>query len=367
MYLSHYKFNEKPFQITADPKFIWLGEKHAEALASFQYGLQDNKGILLLTGDVGTGKTALINAFLTKIDDNVIAVKIPDPGIDPLDFYNILSNEFNLNRKFITKGDFLNHLTPYLHKINRQNKIIILIIDEAQNISNELLEEIRLLSNIELADTKLINIFIVGQNELDQIVDQNRNRGLKQRISIRYHLEPLNASETHQYIRHRLRVAGSEKDIFSSKAMSDIHFFSAGFPRLINSICDLALLTGYSRGEIKINEKIIKECAQDLKLSGDSENIEKRDSTKGENEGLAAKNFHSGWRIFKLLSVIFGIIMIVAFLLIYALYPNPNHNQTPTISEEAYQSDRHYEDEIDHTKLKFQPADNELVRNSSTR
>ena len=342
MYLDHYKFTEKPFQITADPKFIWLGEKHAEALASFQYGLQDNKGILLLTGDVGTGKTALINTFLTKIDDNVIAVKIPDPGIGPNDFYKILSNEFNLNRKFNTKGDFLNHLTPYLHEVNRQNKIIILIIDEAQNISNELLEEIRLLSNIELADTKLINIFIVGQNELDPIVDQNRNRGLRQRISFRYHLEPLNASETNQYIRHRLQVAGSEKDIFSSKAISDIHFYSAGFPRLINSICDLALLTGYSKGEFSIDEKIIEECAQDLKLSGNSKNIEKRDSTKGENEGLAAKNFHSGWRKFKLLLVISGIILILALFLIYALYPS--HNQTPKISEEAYQNYRLYED-----------------------
>ncbi|MGD8293879.1 MAG: AAA family ATPase, partial [Desulfobacterales bacterium] len=345
--------------------FIWLGEKHAEALASFQYGLQDSKPILLLTGDVGTGKTALINVFLTKLDDNVIAVKIPDPGMGTIDFYHILTTEFNLNKKFITKGDFLNHLSPYLHEINRQNKIIILIIDEAQNISNELLEEIRLLSNIELADTKLINIFMVGQNELDPIVDQNRNRGLRQRISVRYHLEPIDASETYQYIRHRLRVAGAEKDIFSSKAISDIHFFSAGFPRLINSICDLALLTGYSRGELDIDEKIIKECAQDLKLSGDSKNIEKPDSTQCENEGLAAKKFHSGGRTLKLLLVISGIIMIVAFLLIYALYRN--HNQTPTISEEAYQNYRHFEDEIDRPKLKFRPDDNELVRNFSAR
>ena len=361
MYLSHYKLNEKPFQITADPNFIWLGEKHAEALASFQYGLQDNKGILLLTGDVGTGKTALINTFLKKIDDSVIAVKIPDPGIGPIDLYNILSDEFNLNRKFNTKGDFLNHLTPYLHEIYRQKKNIILIIDEAQNISNELLEEIRLLSNIELADKKLINIFIVGQNELDPIIDQNRNRGLRQRISIRYHLEPLNASETHQYIRHRLRVAGSEKDIFSSKAITDIHFFSAGFPRLINSICDLALLTGYSRGEFHIDEGIIRECAQDLKLSGESEDFEKRDSAKAENEGLAAKKSYPGWRTFKLLLVISGIIIILAFLLSYAF----KRNQTPTISKEAYQNYRHYEDEIDRTKLIFRPADNELVRNFS--
>ena len=140
MYLSHYNFCEKPFQIAADPKFIWLGEKHTEALATLQYGLQENKGILLITGDVGTGKTAVINTFLKKIDDNVIAVKIPDPGLDPIDLYNILSNEFKINRKFSSKGDFLAHLNPYLHKTYRQNKTILLIVDEAQNISNELLE-----------------------------------------------------------------------------------------------------------------------------------------------------------------------------------------------------------------------------------
>jgi general secretion pathway protein A len=276
VYLSHYNFHVKPFQIAADPKFIWLGEKHAEALATLKYGLHGNKGIILITGDVGTGKTVVINAFLKNLDDNVIAVKIPDPGLDPIDLYNILSNEFKLNRKFNSKGSFLSHITPYLHKNYRQNKSILLIIDEAQNISNELLEEIRLLSNIELAETKLINIFIVGQNELDHIIDQNRNRAFRQRISIRYHLNPLNDSETHEYINHRLRVAGSDKEIFSSKAINYIHFFSAGFPRLINAICDLALLTGYSADKLQIDQSIIKECAQELKLSGKSKETQIR-------------------------------------------------------------------------------------------
>ena len=270
VYLSHYNFFEKPFQIAADPKFIWLGEKHAEALATLQYGLQGNKGIILITGDVGTGKTVIINTLLKKIDDSVIAVKIPDPGLDPIDLYNILSIEFKINRKFSSKGSFLSHLTPYLHETYRQDKTILLIIDEAQNISYELLEEIRLFSNIELADTKLINIFIVGQNELDPIIDENRNKAFKQRISIRYHLDPLNNSETHEYITHRLKVAGSDKEIFTSKAMNQIHFFSAGFPRLINAICDLALLTGYSVDKSQIDERIIKECARELKLSGES-------------------------------------------------------------------------------------------------
>ncbi len=359
MYLSHYNFCEKPFQIAADPKFFWLGEKHTEALATLQYGLQENKGILLITGDVGTGKTAVINTFLKKIDDNVIAVKIPDPGLDPIDLYNILSNEFKINRKFSSKGDFLAHLNPYLHKTYRQNKTILLIVDEAQNISNELLEEIRLLSNIELADTKLINIFIVGQNELDPIIDENRNRAFKQRIGIRYHLDPLNDSETHEYINHRLKVAGSDKEIFSSKAINDIHFFSAGFPRLINAICDLALLTGYSEGKSQIDDKIVKECAQELKLSGEPEDTKIRDSVEVGKQSLTTGSNRPGWRIFNFVSIIACMITIAVFF-IFDLYPT-NQYQIPTISEEAYRNYKRYEEKIDHTKKKLRSADDELV------
>ena len=160
MYLSHYNFCAKPFQITADPASIWLGEKHAERLATLQYGIEENKGISLLTGDVGTGKTTVINALLKNIDEKVIAVMIPDPGLSPIDLYNVLSDEFKMNRNFSNKGDFLNHLKPFLYETYLQNRTILLIIDEAQNISHELLEELRLLSNIELADAKLINIFM---------------------------------------------------------------------------------------------------------------------------------------------------------------------------------------------------------------
>ena len=300
MYLSHYNFTNKPFQITADPKFIWLGEKRADALAALKYGIEENKGFLLLTGDVGTGKTAVIHTVLKKIDENVIAVMIPDPGLDAIDLYNILSNEFKMNRKFSHKRDFLNHLKPFLHETYLQSKTILLIIDEAQNISHELLEEIRLLSNIKSADAKLINIFMVGQNEFNAILNENHNQAFKKRIGVRYHLDPLNDSETHEYIKHRLKVAGSGIEIFSFKAIQDIHLFSAGFPRLINAICDLALLTGYSLGKAGIDDKIIKKCAQELKLSGGSEIIGKKNSVEGGEQTLAAGNIRWGRRGFNL-------------------------------------------------------------------
>ncbi len=352
MYLSHYNFSEKPFQLTADPKFIWLGEKHAEALAALQYGLQENKGFLLLTGDVGTGKTAVINTLLKKIDEKVITVMLPDPGLDPIDLYNILSNEFKMNRKFSSKGDFLNHLKPFLYKTYLQGKTILLILDEAQNISHELLEEIRLLSNIEVPETKLINIFIVGQNELNAILNENRNRAFKQRISIRYHLDPLSNSETLEYINHRLKVAGSDKKIFGSKALQNIHLFSAGFPRLINAICDLALLTGYSSGKNRIDKKIIEECARELKLSGASRISEQKKigGVQGPGQELAAGKTHSGWRRFNLAASIVGILLIASFVF-YNLYPN--HSQFPTIAEEAFRNFKQYEEKIDYAKKKL--------------
>ena len=226
---------------------------------------------MLLTGNVGTGKTAIINTFLEKIDDKVSAVMIPDPGLNSIDLYNILSNELKMNRKFSNKEVFLNHLKPFLHEINLQRKIILLIFDEAQNISHELLKEIRQLSNIESAEKKLINIFMVAQNEFNDPLDENRNRAFKRCIGIRYHLDPLTDAETADYITHRLNAAGSDKEIFNSKAIRNIHFFSAGFPRLINAICDLALLSGYSLGKDRIDDNIIKECAKELKLSGRSE------------------------------------------------------------------------------------------------
>lgn len=266
MYLSHYNFTEKPFQITTDPKFIWLGEKHLEALSTLKYGIAENKGFLLLTGDVGTGKTILINCLVTKLDIEATIATIPDPDLEILDFFNSLADSFNINKKFESKGDFLVHLKDFLHKAHAENKNVLLIIDEAQRLNHKLLEEIRLLSNIELYNKKLINIFFVGQNEFNDILMQERNRAVRQRISLRYNIDPLTKSETNEFIKHRLEVAGAKGSIFSSGAIHEIHLFSSGYPRLINVMCDHALLTGYTKGIKKIDVKIIRECAQELKI-----------------------------------------------------------------------------------------------------
>ncbi len=216
MYLNHYDLTNKPFSISPDPNFLWPGEKHAEALAGLQYGILENKGFVLLTGEIGTGKTLLINSLVRSINEEVIVATISDPRLELIDFYNILANKFKMNMRFERKGDFLIHFEEFLIKANSHHKKVLLIIDEAQRLKSELLDEIRVLSNIEFETRKLINIFFVGQRELKEMLLEERNRPLKQRITYNYHLLPLIEQETTAFIEHRLKVAGATKKIFSN-------------------------------------------------------------------------------------------------------------------------------------------------------
>jgi general secretion pathway protein A len=280
MYETHYDLQAKPFQITTDPKFLWLGEKHSEALATLKYGILENKGFLLLTGDVGTGKTALINRLVKMIDIAAIVATVPDPGLESLDFFNFLAAELKMKKKFNSKGAFLIDLKQFLLKAYAEQKKVLLVIDEAQRLNNELLEQIRLLSNIEMENRKLINIFFVGQSEFNDTLMQNGNRAVRQRISVSYHIEPLTAAETQQYIQHRLKVAGAVREIFNPDAIREIFAFSRGYPRLINIICDHALLTGYAAGAKAIDINVIKECELELQIpidnkpKNDAENVD---------------------------------------------------------------------------------------------
>ena len=266
MYLNFYRLNSKPFQITTDPRFLWLGEKHSEALATLKYGILEDKGFLLLTGDVGTGKTALIKLLVKSIDISAIVATIPDPGLEATDFFNILAEEFKMDRRFASKGDFLIYFKQFLLKAHTSDKKVLLIIDEAQRLHHDLLEQIRLLSNIELENRKLINIFFVGQTEFNRTLLEEQNKAVRQRITVHYHIEPLAEPETQQYIRHRLGVAGCKSEIFTPDAMRRIHVFSAGYPRLINIICDHALLTGYAGGTKAIDVNLIRDCEKELRL-----------------------------------------------------------------------------------------------------
>lgn len=266
MYLEHFELNLKPFQITSDPRFLWLGEKHKEALATLRYGIVDNRGFLLLTGEVGTGKTILINRLVSLLNIDTVVATLTDPDLESMDFYNLLADGFKMERTFDSKGAFLIHLRDFLHQSYSKQQQVLLIIDESQRLNHRLMEDIRVLSNIELHDRKLINIFFVGQQEFNSILMTSQNRALAQRITVRYHIEPLDEDETRQYIEHRLKVAGTTRQIFNRSALKEIYQFSGGLPRLINIISDHALLTGYSRGAKQIDDIIVKECAEDLRI-----------------------------------------------------------------------------------------------------
>jgi general secretion pathway protein A len=218
----------EPFSISPDSRFLWLGEKHSEALATLKYGIQANIGFLLLTGDIGTGKTALINRLIREIDVPALIATIPDPGLNIIDFLNYLAFKFNINRKFNSKGSFLIFFKKFIENAFALNQKVLIIIDEAQRLSSELLEEIRQLSNIELDHIKLLNIFLVGQSEFNKFLIKDINKATWQRIAVKYHIEPLTQKETAMYIRHRLKIAGATGEIFSPKAIKEIYNFSRG-------------------------------------------------------------------------------------------------------------------------------------------
>ena len=267
MYRDHYNLRLKPFQISTDPRFLWLGEKHKEALAVLKYGILDNKGFLLLTGDVGTGKTTLLHALVDSLGDDVLVAMISDPGLAKMDFFNFVADSFGMDKHFRSKGEFLISLKNYLLEIYRQNRQALLIIDECQHLNQKLLEEVRLLSNIEKQNAKLINIFFVGQSEFNEIILRPRNRAIRQRITINYNISALSEADTDKYIHFRLEVAGTKKAVFTSRAIKEVYKFSNGYPRLINIICDQALLTGFVKEKQKIDHKIVAECANELKIS----------------------------------------------------------------------------------------------------
>ena len=267
MYTAHYDLKMKPFQISSDATFMWLGEKHKEALATLRYGILDNKGFLLLTGDVGTGKTTLINTLIASLSNDVIYASIPDPSLEKMDFFNHIATAFDIGGEFTSKGKFLSGFTHFLQNTYERGQKVLLIIDESQLLTQELLEETRLLSNIVTKDSNpLLNIFFVGQYEFNELIRRPENRAIAQRLTLNYYIEPLTFEETGEYIRHRLKIAGTTKKIFNTSAIREIYAFSHGFPRRINIICDHSLMSGYAEDLKMITGSIVLESSKDLQI-----------------------------------------------------------------------------------------------------
>jgi general secretion pathway protein A len=269
LYLDFYNLESKPFDLSPSPRFLYLGEGHKEALALLTYGVRDRKGFILLTGEVGTGKTTMIHTLLVNLDNQVLPIHISNPTLTQSEFFDyVASHTFKKQLQFKSKTNFLVAFEIYLKKLAQQQHLFLLIVDEAHQLSFELLEEIRLLSNLETTEQKLINILLVGQPELNEKLRDPRCRPLLQRIGMRYHIKPLDLHETRAYILTRLEKAGWKggQTIFPKKTINAIYKFSEGYPRMINVIADNALLLGYSKGSKKISGDMIKVCFRDLSL-----------------------------------------------------------------------------------------------------
>jgi general secretion pathway protein A len=275
MYEQFYGLKENPFNVTPNPEYIYLGENHKEALAQLLYGVREKKGFIVITGEVGTGKTTLIHYLLEKLDGNshTKTAFLFNPKLTVNDFIHYILNDLGLTVQGQTKGEYLHNLHRYLLNAYRKDERVVLIVDEAHGLNPELLEEIRLLSNLETSRSKLLQIVLVGQPELDRTLSRPEFRQLRQRINLRYYLPPLPEKETKEYIEKRLRIAGARASLFTDKAIKEIYMKSGGIPRLINILCDNALLNGYAMEQKIVDERSIKEVAKDLKLGKESRRI----------------------------------------------------------------------------------------------
>jgi general secretion pathway protein A len=286
MYKQFYNLKRNPFEITPDPEFLFASAKHQVALTAICYGILGRKGFVVMTGEVGTGKTLLVRSLLKVITHQSMACSyVFNSKLDPCDFLRLVAFDFGLTGSGKSKGELLVELNSYLLACHQKKITAVLVIDEAHHLSTEVLEEIRLLMNLETPKEKLLQILLVGQPELDAKLDSFQLRQLKQRIAVRCHLEPLNQEETMEYIQNRLRVAGSEcseaANLFPSDAVAIIHQYSGGIPRLINLVCDNALLIACDSKVRRITPAILDAIACNFRLT-ESELVSTETSQKSE-------------------------------------------------------------------------------------
>ena len=265
MYQEFYGLREKPFVLTPDPQFLYLSDSHRTAIDSLHYGIEQREGFIVITGDIGTGKTTICRAFLEKLDKNIKTAVIFNSLLSEGKLLESILQDFGFPSKGRTKHDLVNALNQSLLQLLPRGEKAVLIIDEAQNLSVPVLEQIRMLSNLETEKEKLLQIILFGQLELDQKLRSNKLRQLNQRIAIRHHLLPLTREEMESYIYQRLMVAGSQGSInFSKSALNEIYKFSKGIPRLINLLCDRVLLGGFVEQTYHIDRKTILKAKDSL-------------------------------------------------------------------------------------------------------
>ncbi|MGC4027344.1 MAG: AAA family ATPase [Steroidobacteraceae bacterium] len=267
MYLTFYGLAEKPFAITPDPRYLFLGGQHAEALAHLVYGITEAGGFIQLTGEVGTGKTTIIRSLLSKQPENAEIALILNPRMNATEFLLTICEELGIlvpDDAIGSVKELVDILNRYLLRAHASGRRVVLVVDEAQNLPPELLEQVRLLTNLETETQKLLQIILIGQPELREVLARNDLRQLAQRITGRYHLEPLTQKESAAYVKHRLRIAGATSDLFTPGALRELHRASGGVPRLLNIIGDRALLGGYSEDRHQVSASMVRKAAGEV-------------------------------------------------------------------------------------------------------
>ena len=268
MYLSFYGLKEPPFSLSPSPRFFFLGEEHKEALAFLTYGILERKGFILLTGEAGTGKTTVLQALLSSLGSDVVCACISNPILTVKDlFITVARAAFQEKARFRSKAEFLFAFERFLKACHRQQKTFLLVVDEAHKIPFRLLEEIRLLSNMEAVEKSAMSVCLAGQPELNHKLSRPELLPVFQRISMRYRLMPLERQATRTYVETRLKAAGAETEIFTPKAVEVIHERSLGYPRVINALAENALRLGYARHSKEITADMIRECRQEMQVS----------------------------------------------------------------------------------------------------
>jgi general secretion pathway protein A len=269
MYEKFFSFREKPFKLVPNPAYLFLSKSHEETLAHLNYALAEGDGFVEITGEVGTGKTTLCRTFLESLDSGTIAAYIFNPRLGPRQLIRAINDELGIKYDADDTKDLIDKLNAFLIRKKAQRKKVILLIDEAQNLSRNVLEQLRLLSNLETNQEKLLQIILVGQPELNEILDSHELRQLSQRITLRYHLSPLNHRETVEYIRYRINVAAQNVGIkFNRSALRHIYKYSRGIPRVINIACDRSLLTAFGLSRHKITGSIARASIKELMGAG---------------------------------------------------------------------------------------------------
>ena len=265
MYTAHYGLREKPFSLTPDPRYLFLSSSHREALAHVLYGIDQGEGFIAVTGEVGTGKTTLCRTLIERLGAETEIAYLFNPALDPEELLRAVAMEFDILPAGLGRAELNDRLNRFLLDASRRGRRVLLIVDEAQGLSIETLEQMRLLSNLETATAKLIQIVLFGQPELDEKLDGKDLRQLRQRISVRWRLGSLSDAEARDYLQHRVRVAaGDDRDLFTASALKEIRRRSRGIPRLLNLLADRSLLAGYADGAQRVSGSHVGQAAREI-------------------------------------------------------------------------------------------------------